>query len=168
VAKTVYTLEVVLMGGPVDDEFVERNPVVARTIEIRGDQTLERLHEAIFTAFDRDDEHLYEFQFGRGPHDSRGECYGVKAPVTLGGAFLAGERPVGDAAKKTLDSLGLKEGRSFGYWFDFGDDWYHQIDVLGVGEANTGAKYPRVVAREGASPPQYPDLEDEDGDWEEE
>jgi hypothetical protein len=36
----LYTLEVCLVGGPVADEFLEKNPVVSRTIEIRADQTL--------------------------------------------------------------------------------------------------------------------------------
>ena len=31
--------------------------------------------------------------------------------------------------KKTLDDLDLKPHRIFGYWFDFGDDWYHQVQV---------------------------------------
>jgi len=26
-----------------------------------------------------------------------------------------------------LDELDLKPERVFGYWFDFGDDWYHQV-----------------------------------------
>jgi len=40
----LFTLEVALIGGPVTEEFVDENPVVSRTIEIGGDQTLEDLH----------------------------------------------------------------------------------------------------------------------------
>ena len=36
-----------------------------RRIAIRGDQTLGHLHRAIYRAFDREEDHLYAFYFGR-------------------------------------------------------------------------------------------------------
>ena len=51
--------------------------------------------------------------------------------------------------------LGLEVGRSFGYWFDFGDDWWHQINVEAIEEKVPGGKFPRVTKRVGKSPPQY-------------
>jgi hypothetical protein len=165
-AKTLYTLEVFLYDAPVSEEFAAANPEVGRTIEIRGDQTLERLHTAIFGAFDRWEDHMYEFHFGDGPHDySRGR-YGP--PVPLGLAPLFGDdQPPGDSAKTRLDSLGLAVDLSFGYWFDFGDDWYHQIIVAAIGEAEPKVRYPRMTERVGESPPQYMD-EEEEGDDDEE
>src|SRR4051794_8445343 len=68
-AVRLYTLEVFLIGGPVTQKFAKRNPVVSRTILIRGDQSLEDLHHAIFDAFGREQEHMYEFQFGERPMD---------------------------------------------------------------------------------------------------
>ena len=74
--KRLYTLDVFLIGGPMADEFVEQNPVVSRTLEIRADQTLAELHVAIFKAFDREEQHLYEFQVGgQGPQDPNANCY---------------------------------------------------------------------------------------------
>jgi hypothetical protein len=58
-SSKLYTLVVYLIGGPVGGKF--EGQVISRTIQIRGDQTLERLHRAIFKAFDRFDQHLYEF-----------------------------------------------------------------------------------------------------------
>ena len=118
----IYTLEVFLIGGPVTRAFVQKNRVVSRTILIRGDQTLEDLHHAIFDAFRRWEEHAYEFQLGgKGPMDPKARRY------VLAGAFefnLDQERPpAGRVDQATLDSLGLKEGDALGYWFDFGDDW---------------------------------------------
>jgi len=60
----VYTLEIFIIGGPVTRKFAKKNPVMSRTIEIQGEQTLEDLHYAIFEAFDREDNHMYEFQVG--------------------------------------------------------------------------------------------------------
>lgn len=53
-----------LLSGIVTEDFAERNPQVQRTIQIRGDRTLENFHDAIFKAFDREDKHMYEFQIG--------------------------------------------------------------------------------------------------------
>src|SRR5713101_2085680 len=65
----IYTLEVLLSHGPMSQVFARQNPVIARTIQMRGDQSLQDLHHAIFAAFDREEEHLYEFQLGEGPMD---------------------------------------------------------------------------------------------------
>ena len=40
-------------------KFIEKNKVISRTIQIRGSQSLEILHCAIFDAFGREDEHMY-------------------------------------------------------------------------------------------------------------
>src|SRR3954471_23354735 len=124
------TLEVFLLSGPITEKFAKKNPVISRTIQIRGDQTLEDLHHAIFDAFGRFDEHLYEFQFGKGPMDPKAPRY------VLPSEYEAGEKnpPAGRVDQTTLESLGLEVGRSFGYWFDFGDDWWHQINVEAIDE----------------------------------
>jgi hypothetical protein len=151
----LYTLEVFLLSGPIIEKFARKNPVVSRTIRIRGDQTLEDLHRAIFDAFGRRDEHMYEFQFGEGPMDPKGARY------VLPGAFETGmdeeTPPAGRVDRTRIDSLGLEVGRSFGYWFDFGDDWWHQINVEAIEEKAPSGKFPRVSKRVGKSPPQYLD-----------
>ena len=57
----------------------------------------------------------------------------------------------------TIDSLALKVGGRFGYWFDFGDDWWHQINVEAIDEGIPRGRFPRVTKRVGKNPPQYPD-----------
>jgi hypothetical protein len=156
--ERLYTLEVFLLGGPITEKFARRNPVVSRTIQIRGDQTLADLHSAIFNAFGRSDEHMYEFQFGEGPMDPKARRY------VLPGAFEMGRGeenpPAGRVDRTSIESLGLEVGRSFGYWFDFGDDWWHQINVEAIEEKAPSGKFPRVTKRVGKNPPQYPE-EDE-------
>jgi len=44
----------------------------------------------------------------------------------------------------------------------YGDEWWHEITVEDVDAPVTEGKYPRVVEKHGKSPPQYPDLEDEE------
>ena len=157
--RRLYTLEVAILSGPVAESFARANPVVTRTIEIRGDQTLARLHAAIFTAFDRDDEHLYEFQIGgRRPMDPRASRFGLPEPPSPFGP----RDPVKSAARARLDSLGLEVSDTFGYWFDFGDDWWHTIRVSSIAESAPARRYPRVTERIGASPPQYVDWDEEE------
>lgn len=154
--NALYRLEAFLASGPVTEEFVKRNPVVSRTIEIRGDQTLAELHQILFKAFDREEEHLYEFQFkGKGPADPQAERYVSPLVVSneeeLEAAGLSTETKIG--------ALDLEEGEPFGYWFDFGDDWWHQINVVSIKEEVSGGNYPRIIERVGESPPQYVDFE---------
>lgn len=155
----VYELEVCIIGGPVTERFLEDNPVISRTIQIRGDQTLDRLHEIIFDAFDRDDEHMYEFQVGgKGPMDPKARHY----VLPMDNDPFGGSKPAGIVTKTTIDALGLKKDDVFGYWFDFGDDWWHQINVLAIHDGSGKGKYPRVTAKTGDSPPQYIDWDEED------
>ncbi|MBI4606544.1 MAG: hypothetical protein HY721_31660 [Planctomycetes bacterium] len=134
------------MGSPTPPELAGKE--ISRVIEIRGDQTLDELHRAIFKAYDRWDQHGYELQLGRRPFDPKGPNYSVPAARE----DRAGSR---DARTTTLDDLGLKVGRCFGYWFDFGDDWYHQVHVAKIDKAIPTVAYPRVTGRVGKSPPQY-------------
>jgi hypothetical protein len=145
-SASLYVLSVFLLSGPVSKKFAKK--VVSRVIEIRGDQTLEELHYAIFEAYDRFEQHMYQFQFGKRPFDPDGPNYGIPAR-------RRSKKAEGDARETKLDDLDLKPGRVFGYWFDFGDDWFHQVDVDRIEQAIPTVTYPRVIKRLGASPPQY-------------
>jgi hypothetical protein len=145
----LYVLTIFLTGGPTSKKFA--NKVISRTIEIRGDQTLAQLHDTIFQAYDRWDQHLYEFQFGKRPFDPDGPNYRIPDGSSRQ------KKGTGDARKTKLDDLGLKPERVFGYWFDFGDDWFHQIQVERIEQAIPTVTYPRVIKRVGKSPPQYRD-----------
>jgi Plasmid pRiA4b ORF-3-like protein/LexA DNA binding domain len=145
---SLYVLSVFLQSGPTSKKFA--NKEISRVIEIRGDQTLENLHDAIFRAYDRWDEHLYEFQLGKRPFDPDGPNYGVADGPP-------GKKRPGDARTTMLYDLGLTPDRVFGYWFDFGDDWFHRVQVTRIEQAIPTATYPRVTKRVGKSPPQYLD-----------
>lgn len=149
----LYTLEVLLIDGRISEEFFEKNPVVSRTIQIRGNQTLEDLHNAIYDAFGRYDEHLYEFQFGKKPMDRNAIRYVIPE------AYDQGE-DAGPTDITTIGSLGLKVRRSFFYWFDFGDDWWHKIKVAAIEDTVTKGKFPKVIKKVGKNPPQYMNLDD--------
>ncbi|MGD1932577.1 MAG: plasmid pRiA4b ORF-3 family protein [Leptolyngbyaceae cyanobacterium] len=148
----LYVLSVMLIEGPVTEAFAEAHPQVIRTIEIKGSQTLAALHQILFQAFDREDEHLYEFQVGgRGPQDPNARRYGLDTAMDTD---LTGE-----VAKTNLNDLNLVEAEIFGYWFDFGDDWWHMIEVKAIRAKAGKGKYPKITDRVGPSPPQYADFD---------
>jgi hypothetical protein len=152
----LYTLEVSIISGPIAKSFIQKNKVIARTIQIRGDQTLQDLHYAIFEAFDREEQHMYEFQIGgKRPMDPKARRYVL--PSALMQDLGPERKPAGDVKHTTIESLGLKVGGAFGYWFDFGDDWWHQINVRAIEETSHHGAFPKVIQRIGESPPQYPD-----------
>lgn len=151
-AATVYTFKVALAG----------HKGIWRQIAVRGHQTLDHLHEAIFTAFNRYDEHLYSFYFPRPGQRGRAalrDAVEYTHPYALSGRF--GDDESKDASKARLEGLGLRAGQQFRYLFDFGDSWWHDITVEKIDKAGQPGKYPRVIEKHGASPPQYPDVDEE-------
>jgi hypothetical protein len=158
-SSKLYTLVVYLIGGPIGGEF--EGQVISRTIQIRGDQTLERLHKAIFKAFDRFDPHLYEFIL-RGGENGKTVSYSLPIYEAIP-AFE--DEMAGDVRTVAIDSLGLEVDEEFGYLFDFGDNWAHQIRVEAIEDLPEKGKgkgrYPKVVEKVGKSPPQYPEEDEE-------
>lgn len=152
--ERLYTLEVALLSGPVSASFVRGNAKVSRTIQIRGDQSLDALHLAIFMAFNRFDEHMYEFQFGNRPGAPDNISYTCSTPVD---AYEGGgvDSPEVGGTSTRVGSLGLRAKQIFFYWFDFGDDWWHKIKVVEIQDDFPEGHYPIVTKRVGASPPQY-------------
>jgi hypothetical protein len=162
----LYTLEATLVSGPVSDAFAEENPEVTRTIQIRGDQTLEDLHDAIFTAFDREDDTMYEFRFGNDSNDPEERSFVL--PSELNGKISQRKNIAGDVTKTRIDSLNLSFNETFTYWFDFSDDWIHHITVRAIDDTMPPGKYPRIIARTGESPAQYQEWEEEEEEYLEE
>jgi Plasmid pRiA4b ORF-3-like protein. len=152
--RNIYRLSVDVRGYPPPlDDFMRAHPGIVREIEIGGDQTLDKLHLTIFRAFERDDMHAYEFQLSDKPMESGAPRY--THPDIMDDAS---DGLVHNAATTTLDQLDLAVGQTFLYWFDFGDDWWHGITVKEIGSPAPRSRYPRVVAKHGFSPPQYPEM----------
>lgn len=133
-------------------------PGVERTIELRGDQTLVDLHEALFDAFGWWEEHLFAFWLS-------GEFWGRKQyvhPFSLEHDPLASYRegPRAKTADVRIDRLKLEHGQRLAYVFDFGDEWRVELKLIRISAADDRC-YPRIAERQGESPPQYPETEEE-------
>ncbi len=153
----IYRIRVELIQSPYDE-----GEGTWRVIEIKGSQTLHQLHRAIFKAFDRWEHHLYSFFMSANRRDHRNEY----APPDFFEDEEWEEDLPQDASTARLDSLGLTTRSTFGYVFDYGDDWEHRLKVLRISDETPAGRYPRIIERSGASPPQYPVREADE--WEEE
>lgn len=122
-------------------------PNIWRIIEIKENQMLSSLHKAIFNAFDRFEEHLYSFFMSNKPYDRESEytCPDPDMDET--------SRPV---TRIRIDSLYLHPGQRFLYLFDYGDEWWHDVELMEIKAQTSQGKYPRIVKKQGKSPPQYP------------
>ncbi len=141
---------------------------VWRRIAIRGSQTLDDLHDAVFKAFDREEEHLYSFFFPQPGSSGRlRDWEGVEythpydceehSIISKAMANFFNEPKKHNAAKTRIDSLELQVGWKFRYLFDFGDSWWHDITVEQTDGQVEKGRYPRIIEKHGKSPAQYPD-----------
>ncbi len=107
----------------------EVEPPVVRVLDVPANATLPEVHDLLQAAIGWTDSHLHSFEAG---------------DVTYGMADV-------DAPDDELDEAGahLKDlGARFVYRYDFGDEWEHDVEVLGPG-AEPGLRY-----GEGICPPE--------------
>ena len=122
-------------------------PDIWRIIDIKGNQMLSSLHKAIFKAFDRFEEHQYSFFLSNQPYDMENAYHSRGLDAAETGKL---------ATRIRIDSIALYGGPKFLYLFDYGDEWWHEVELINVTERVTRASYPKVVKKQGKSPPQYP------------
>jgi hypothetical protein len=152
VTPATYTFRVRILGGvyaPPDGRQIWRE------LELSGDQTFGDLGEAIPLAFGFDDPHLWSFFLSGKPWDDATEYARSPSPDDGRPARAADRLRICDtpASKELL------------FLFDYGDEWHIGVRLVRTGAApERGVRYPQVVASRGQAPPQYPPVED---DWDE-
>jgi hypothetical protein len=104
-------------------------PVVRRIVDVPAAVTLPELHRLLQVTLGWTDSHLHRFESGAGTWGPPGEF---------------DERQHDEAGARLKDL-----GAAFGYLYDFGDGWEHDVEVLGAGDAEPGCRY-----GEGACPPE--------------
>lgn len=136
-AASSYTLKVTLLGSA---------PPIWRTVQVRGDTTLGRLHRVLQAAFGWEDCHPHQFVVGQ-------RRFGVPERADFG-------PPVTDERKATVAELAPKRGKRFVYEYDFGDGWEHGVEVEAIAAPVGGLSLPRLLDGARAAPP-----EDSGGVW---
>ena len=122
-----------------------------RHIQISKSATLYRLHKAIISAFDFEDDHAHAFFMDNHYWSGYAAFFSMK---------MHGDERLTKSYK--LEKLNLSKGDQFKYVFDFGDEWRFQCKVLR--ELDEQLDVPRVIRSVGESPEQYPEWDEEE--WE--
>lgn len=123
-------------------------PPIWRRIQVE-DCTLDQLHEHIQMAMGWTNSHLHQFKIGE-------QVYGD--PMLMEEDFE--EQPFGsqyhDSTTTLLSHFLARVGAPFrfGYEYDFGDSWEHDVVFEGCPGAESGRQYPLCLAGERACPPE--------------
>ncbi len=117
-------------------------PSVLRRLQVPSGTSLAELHRVIQASMGWHDCHLHQFEVN-GVHYADPEH--LLEDTT-------------DEARRTL--AGMQARDRLAYWYDFGDDWWHDIVVESVDRADPALTYPRCVTGRRAGPP-----EDSGGPW---
>jgi hypothetical protein len=116
-------------------------PAIWRRVEVPLTATLKALHDLIQAAFDWDGHHLHVFGIGE-------DRYGVPDPEWHGLHPLRSEKATRLAA---LIERGIT---CFGYTYDFGDDWRHQVEIKAIAMADPELEYRRFLEGARRAPPE--------------
>jgi hypothetical protein len=115
-------------------------PSVWRRVAVAGAISLADLHVVLQVVMGWDFKHLYSFTVGdREYEDPQGEDRDTRSP---------------DPRKTRLDSLGLEQGGTFLYTYDFGDEWNHQVTVEGIAPFQGFTTAVTLLGGERACPPE--------------
>jgi hypothetical protein len=121
-------------------------PPIWRRLVVRADMRLDRLHTVIQIVMGWTNSHLHQFSAGSGFALT---YYGTPDPEcdAMGSQTLNEKR-------YTIADLAPAARRKFGYEYDFGDSWEHQITVEKVVPPDAAFKHPVCLAGANACPPE--------------
>ena len=112
-AKTAYVIKITLLGS---------KPPIWRRFCVRGDITLDRLHDVIQIVMGWEESHLHRFEIN-------GRRFSEKPEEEADGAEEGGF---------VLSELLRKARTKFLYEYDFGDGWGHELLVESINEVPEG------------------------------
>jgi len=116
-------------------------PPIWRRLLVRDNTDLHKFHLIIQDAMGWQNCHLYQFEIEE-----------TRYTEFFDEGFIADDETPSSSVR--LGDLSLREGDSFLYNYDFGDDWYHECEVEKITPIERGAEYPRCLAGRRACPPE--------------
>ncbi len=122
---------------------------VWRKIVLSYKHTLEDLHNAIQEAFDFDNDHLYSFYMDA----KRYSKHAYHSPNCDSGPFTI---------DITVGELELYVGQKVLYFFDYGDSWEFEVQLLEINKDEIPPGEPKVIEVKGKAPKQYAYYDDDD------
>jgi hypothetical protein len=117
-------------------------PPVWRRVVVSDNLTFLQLHDVIQVAMGWEDCHMHEFEVGK-------QNIGTASQEE---SFFS-DKAVLPESKHRLGEL-LVGHKKFRYWYDFGDDWWHEITIEKLSPASENDPPVRLLEGENACPPE--------------
>ncbi len=120
----------------------DTKPSVWRRILVPSSISLNRFHEILQIIMGWSDYHLHQFTIGArefGEPSEDDEAFGIE---------------IFNDKKFYLNKLVLVENFKFDYWYDFGDNWHHDVVVEKILQKEDSKSYPICIAGKKACPPE--------------
>ena len=130
---TVYQLRITLNGT---------DPPIWRRFQVK-DCTLDELHGVLQVVMGWENDHLYQFEAGKKRYSPGEDEFGE---------FCG--NPSQDSTRTVLSELAKRKGSKFGYEYDFGDSWWHVIEVEERLTDQPEFEHPVCIEGEWACPPE--------------
>lgn len=127
--QPIYQLKISLM---------HTEPLIWRQVLVSGNRSLKKIHEIIQVAMGWQNYHMHMFS-------ALDRSWSYADP-------RAELEDADDESRTKLRKVAPDVGSKFFYWYDFGDDWMHEVEVKDI-EQPKGHE-PVCVAGEGACPPE--------------
>ena len=117
-------------------------PRIRRRVEVPVSVNFAHMHDIIQGSMGWLSYHLYEFTVG---------SQGYVDPGIFENPEEYGHLDVRDLTLKTVIEQGIGK---FQYWYDFGDDWYHDVRIGKLRNRKAGMEYPAYIDGTGRCPPE--------------
>ena len=130
---------------------------IRRDIEIESAKSLADLAEAIVRAFDFDFDHAFGFY-----PEAKGRAVMRGRPAYELFADMDAATETRSVRKTKVAQAFTEVGQAMIFLFDYGDEWLFRVELTALGQKEAKARYPRVLAKAGPSPVQYPGPDDEE------
>ena len=134
-------------------------PSIHRDIEIDSPKSLAKLAEAIVQAFDFEFDHAFGFY-----PDTKGRAVMRGRPAYELFADMGEANGTQSVRKTRVADAFQKVGQVMTFLFDYGDEWLFRVELIERDVKVAKTRYPRVLAKAGPSPVQYPDPDDDEED----
>ena len=136
---------------------VSLEPKIYRDIEISSEASLYKLAQVINKVFGFDFDHMFGFYDNLKKPYKSATVYELF--TDLGEASDENARGV---KKSTVAEAFEKDGATFAYLFDYGDEWIFRVKRTGAAASAAAKTYWKLIKSEGEAPEQYPEYEEEE------
>ncbi len=122
-------------------DLLNSEPLVTRTFKVSSETTLYLMHHIIQTVMGWENRHLYEFSINT---------------LRFADSRLVDEDfgDVTDVKTVLLEDVFPKTRTTAIYFYDFGDAWKHQVELIEVSNAPQNELLPSFVSGQNACPPE--------------